>query len=229
MKRALYLILVALLAASCGSGVVLTRESEYPQMYQQKPTVLLVMPPINNTSNVDAKEYLYTSISKPLIEAGYYVISPHIAMELLKAESAYDAELFVEGDLEPFNRVFGADAVIFSEINAWTKSGFGIKTNIHYFIKSAYSGEVLFDRTCDLYLDLSNDSGNNKNNKNWLGALIDLTVAVVNTAMTDHIEAARIANSYIFSDLPEGKYSPNYMIDQNMVVDASDISATVKR
>ena len=66
-------------------------------MYEEKPVTLLVMPPINNSSNVEAKDLLYTSISKPLAEAGYYVISTMLAMDILKAESAYDAEMFVTG------------------------------------------------------------------------------------------------------------------------------------
>ena len=93
-------------------------------MYEEKPVTLLVMPPINNSSNVEAKDLLYTSISKPLAEAGYYVISPLLAMDILKAESAYDAEMFVNGSLSTFHNYFGCDAVVFSEIKTWAKQGF---------------------------------------------------------------------------------------------------------
>ena len=117
-------------------------------------------------------------------------------MEMLKAESAYDAELFIDQDAGVFARVFGADAVIFSVIDTWQKQGFGIRTNIRYIIKSTATNEVLFERQCDLYLDLEQNSGGS----GLLSGLIDLAASAIATAATDHIEAARKANYYIFKD-----------------------------
>ena len=222
MKKIFPLItIVAVTLSSCSSY---TRVSQYPKFYEEKPVTILVMPPINNTTNVEAKDLLYTSISQPLIEAGYYVISPHLALELLKAESAYDAEMFINQDAAIFGRVFGADAVIFSIVDVWKKKGFGIETKIRYIVKSTTTNDVLFERSCDLYLDLSQNSGGNSK----YGALIDLATSAISTAVTDHIVAARKCNKYIFSDIPRGKYSPNYMTDQNTPASAKDIKRTVK-
>ena len=201
-----------------------TRESQYAKMYEEKPVTLLVMPPINNSTNVEAKDLLYTSISRPLVEAGYYVISPLLAMDILKAESAYDAEMFFNAPLTMFNNYFGADAVVFSVIDSWAKRGMGIQTKIRYVIKSAYTNEILFDRSCDLYLDLSIDSGET----GLIGALVDLAASAISTATTDHIVAARKANYYIIRDIPRGKYSPEYMIDKDYIAEEKDIVTTVK-
>ena len=201
-----------------------TRESQYAKMYEEQPITLLVMPPINNSTNVEAKDLLYTSISRPLIEAGYYVISPLLAMDVLKAESAYDSELFFDAPLTAFQNYFGADAVVFSVIDTWAKKGMGIETKIRYVIKSASTNEILFDRSCDLYLDLSVDSGTD----GLLGALVDLAASAINTAATDHIKAARKANYYILSDIPRGKYSPDHMLDKEMVAETKDIVTRVK-
>ena len=230
MKKLFYILSAALLTASCATiAPEITRESQYPRMYEERPLSLLVMPPINNTSFVEAKDLLYTSISKPLAEAGYYVISPFLAMDILRAESAYDAELFVAASLTPFKNYFGADAVVFSEINKWAKVGVGIDADIRYFIRSATTGEILFDRSCDLFLDLSSDSDSDDNKKtSLLSVLVDLATTAINTAMTDHIVAARKANNYIFEDLPRGKYSPQYMQDMDVHADEMNISKTVK-
>ena len=193
-------------------------------MYEEKPVTLLVMPPINNSTNVEAKDLLYTSISRPLAEAGYYVISPLLAMDILKAESAYDSENFFDAPLTAFNNYFGADAVVFSIIDSWAKKGLGIQTKIRYVIKSAYTNEILFDRSCDLYLDLSIDSGSG----GALGALIDLAASAINTAATDHIKAARKANYFILRDIPRGKYSPDHMSDKDVIAEEKDIVTIVK-
>ena len=211
MKRILYFAVLCCIATSCGVSSTVTRESQYAKMYEEKPVTLLVMPPINNSANVEAKDLLYTSISRPLVEAGYYVISPLLAMDVLKAESAYDSERFF-------------DAVVFSVIDSWTKRGLGIDTKIRYVIKSAYTNEILFDRSCDLYLDLAVRSGTG----GILGALVDLAASAINTAVTDHIMAARKANYYILRDIPRGKYSPEYMQDKQVIAEEKDVFAIVK-
>lgn len=224
MKRILYFAILCCMATSCGMLNTVTRESQYAKMYEEKPITLLVMPPINNSANVEAKDLLYTSISRPLVEAGYYVISPLLAMDVLKAESAYDAEMFFDAPLTAFQNYFGADAVVFSVIDSWAKKGLGIQTKIRYVIKSAYTNEILFDRSCDLYLDLSVNSGSG----GALGALIDLAASAINTAATDHIIAARKANYFILRDIPRGKYSPEYMQDKEVIAEKKDVVARVK-
>ena len=225
MKRIIYFILVCCLVSSCGMMSTVTRGSQSAKMYEEKPITLLVMPPINNSTNVEAKDLLYTSISRPLIEAGYYVFSPLLAMDILKAESAYDAELFFESSLEAFNSYFGADAVVFSVIDKWAKKGLGIETKIRYVIKSAYTNEILFDRSCDLYLDLS---VNSTSSYGLLGALVDLAASAINTAVTDHIVAARKANYFILGDIPRGQYNPDHMLDKEVSAGQKDIVARVK-
>ena len=224
MKRILYFIILCCMATSCGVMSTVTRESQYAKMYEEKPVTLLVMPPINNSTNVEAKDLLYTSISRPLVEAGYYVISPLLAMDVLKAESAYDSEMFFDAPLTAFQNYFGADAVVFSVIDTWAKKGMGIETKIRYVIKSAYTNEILFDRSCDLYLDLSVDSGAN----GLLGTLVDLAASAINTAATDHIKAARKANYFILRDIPRGKYSPEHMLDKETAAEQKDVIARVK-
>lgn len=224
MKRIFPIIVLAAMVCSCGTTNLVTRESQYAAMYNDMPVTILVMPPINNTSNVEAKDLLYTSISRPLAEAGYYVISPLLAMDILKAESAYDAELFIDKPLTAFKDYFGADAVVFSQIDDWAKKGFGIETKIRYIIKSTTSGEVLFDRSCDLYLDLQQNSGGNS----WISTLVDLAVSAISTATTDHIAAARKANYFIFRDIPRGKYDPMYLQDKEVIAESKDIQARVR-
>lgn len=198
-----------------------TRTSLYGKMYEEKPIVMLVMPPINNTTNVEAKELFYTSISHPLIESGYYVISPHLAMDIFKSESAYDAEMFIENDIATFGRIFGADAAVFTIIDKWEKRGVGIETQVTCIIKSTRTNDILFERTCDLYLDMGSD-GNGKT------SLVTLAIGAIQTALTDHIEAARKCNNYIFMDIPRGKYHPDYMKDQTTRAYPKNIRAVVR-
>lgn len=224
MKK-ITLILIVACCAFFSSCATYTRGGLYPKVYEEKPVTLLVMPPINETTNVDAKDLLYTSICQPLAEAGYYVVSPHLAMEIFKNESAYDAEMFIDQSVSAFGQVFGADAVVFSIIDTWKKRGFGIDTEITYIVKSTHTDEVIFQRKCDLYLNLQQSTGIG----GLAGALADLALSATATALTEHIEAARKCNFYIFKDMPRGKYSPEYQNDMEIQSDAQNIKKTISK
>lgn len=228
MKKYVWMLLAVMIGInSCAptSKIDATKAEAYSKMYAEKPVSILIMAPINNTNNVEAKELLYTSISRPLAEAGYYVISPLISMDVFKNESAYDSEFFIESSLTKFKEYFGVDAVIFPVIEKWAKEGVAVHTVIRYIIKSTTTNEVLFDRSCDLTLNLYKNSGGG----NLLSVLGDILLTAVDVAMTDHIEAARIANQYIFNDLPYGKYSPMYMQDKELKARKQHVTMSVSR
>ena len=117
MKNYIIIFISTISLVACTAPSKLTRGDNFPKMYDETPTSILIMPPINNTVSVEAKEYFYTSLALPLCEKGYYVVSPFLAMDFLRSESAYDSELFLEADLTTFRRVFGADIVLFTTIN----------------------------------------------------------------------------------------------------------------
>ena len=99
--------LSALFTSSCGllkKGA--TRGEAYAQIYSEAPISILVMPPINETNKVDAKEAVYATLYRPLVDRGYYVFSPLLSQELLQSESADDAERFIDGTLKPFYQVY---------------------------------------------------------------------------------------------------------------------------
>lgn len=225
MKKLVYLLLIVTGLASCTTSNTVTRQKNYPKMYEDKPLSILIMPPINKTVDVDAKEYFYTSMAKPLCEKGYYVISPFVAMDFLKSESAYDSELFIDGDLAPFRNILGADAVLFTVINKWDKSTIGgkITVDIEYVLKSTATREVLFERKGELTVDTSVNSGGG----GW-GALIDLAASALSTALTDKVVAARRCNNYVLRDLPEGRYSPLFEKDQDVEAGGPVFSGVVK-
>jgi hypothetical protein len=148
-------------------------------------------------------------------------------MDVFKSESAYDSEQFYDGKLDKFKEYFGVDAVVFPFIESWTKVGIAIKTEIRYVIKSAHTGAVLFDKSCDLTLDLTYRGSYSE--KSLLSGLLDVAGTLLDTALTDHIVAARKANYYIFRDIPRGKYHPDHMEDYDKSADPQEISRTVRR
>ncbi len=206
MKKVFLIIMILpLLLASCSTSKSLTKGEQYAKMYAEQPTSILIMPPINNTNNVSAKEYMYSTLYQPLCDLGFYVFSPYMTLDILQQESAYNSENFLEADLSKFNEYIGADVVLFTIINDWKKQMTSIHTNIEYRLVSTKTNEVLYSHIGDITIDTSTNTG----------GLFGLIADVIATAVTPVITAARNCNVHVLNDIPRGKYSNSYMLDQN--------------
>lgn len=224
MKKAILFALVAIALVSSSSAKTLIEQ--YPGMYDEKPLAIAVMPPINRTTHVEAKDYFYTTMYMPLCEKGYYVFSPNLVMEMFQQESAYDAEQFLEADLTQFRNVLGADAVMFTIIKDWRRNNLGgsLSVDVEYILRSTKSGQTLYSREGNISVDtsVSNNGGG------AFGSLLSVVATAVNTATTDKVVAGRKCNAFVLSDLPAGKYSPMFGKDSNSPAGKSFIKATVK-
>lgn len=220
MKKIIALALAVITLVSCGTATK-TLGEQYPAMYEEKPLSIAIMPPINQTTHAEAKDYFYTTMYMPLCEKGYYVYSPYLTMEMFQQESAYDAEIFLEGDLSQFRNVLGADAAMFTIIKKWKRNNIGgtISVNIEYILRSTKTGQTLYSHEGDIKLDTSVNSSN---------GLLGILATAINTATTDKVFAGRRCNAYVLSDLPAGKYSPLFEKDINSPAGNKIIKATVK-
>jgi len=205
--RKLVLFFCLLLSASSYSFSS-AQEDSLSKWREEDPLSILIMPPINETNNVPAKEYLYSSLALPLINRGYYVFSPIMSMELLQEEGAYNSEIFLDGDISKFRDVFGADVLLFTIIHTWGKVLYTISTDIEYRFVSAKTGDVLLSHTASVSVDLSPDEYKDDDNPwVWLGGLIASSVSAASTPI---VTVAREANSEILKKIPYGRYNPNY-------------------
>lgn len=223
MKNYILVSLVAILLSSCAQS--LTRGKQYPRMYEEQPASIVIMPPINQTNFVEAKEYFYTTMYMPLCEKGYYVYSPYLTMEMFQSESAYDSEMFLEGDLGAFRSVLGADAAMFTVIKSWNRNNLGGKltVGVEYILRSTTTGETLYHREGLIKVDTSISGGGSP-----FGALLGMALTAANTALTDKVVAGRKCTVFVLSDMPVGKYSPSFGKDVNEVAGKSYVKATVK-
>ncbi len=203
-KSTIILVLTIAFFYSCSTTQPILKTVAYKGMYSEKPLTVLLMPPINKTTSVDAKEYFHSTLNVPIANAGFYVIPTFLSMEILKRESAYDAELFLNSPLTKFGEVFGADVALFTIIHKWDKTYGMVYVEVEYVIKSVKTNEVLYTRKGQI----NYNTNVQVNNAGLEGALMSIAATAINTAATKYVDVARIANTYTFKDLPRGKYSP---------------------
>ena len=119
MKKLHYLFLGYLTITLSGCATFVTKEEFAPEMYNEHPLSILVLPPINNSTAADAKEYYATTVAEPLTNSGYYVFPMEVVYDMLQQEGLYDTETMTDIPVEKFKQYFGADAVLYVTIQEW--------------------------------------------------------------------------------------------------------------
>lgn len=219
MNKRIYLktvlpALAIVLFGGCAPKMI-TKSEAFPRMYEEQPLSLLVLPPINESTDATAKEYYATTIETPLGLNGYYVFPYELTSEVLKQEGVYDTELLYHTPLEKFREYFGADAVLFTRIKKWDVAylvvGSTLTVSIEAEIKSTKTSRQLWKYTGTVVVDLSGgDTGGGA-----IGLLLKVVVAAVNTAVADYVMHARTVNTQIMQTMPVGRYHPLHQKDQN--------------
>lgn len=95
---------------------------DYSAFQQAKPATLLVLPPLNDSPEVNATAGLWSHTTAPLAEAGYYVLPVALVDETFQqngVQSAYEAQAIAPAKLREF---FGADAAVYLKITQYGTS-----------------------------------------------------------------------------------------------------------
>jgi hypothetical protein len=197
---------------------MVTKADKFPLMYEEMPVSILLLPPINETTAADAKEYYSTTLQEPISFSGYYVFPYEVTSEVLKMEGIYDAELLKDLSVTKFREYFGADAVLFTTIKKWDISYIVIASNLTVSIdcelKSTKSEQVLWSYNGTVVIDLSGGGSGGS----IAGLIVKSIVTAINTATADYVPYARVANYRAISSVPYGKYHKGYLQDKEQKI-----------
>jgi len=203
-----------------------TKGEKFPLMYEEAPASILILPPMNESTAADAKDYYATTIQEPLSFSGYYVFPYEVTKEILKMEGLYDSELIKDVPLQKFREFFGADAVLFTTIKKWDIAYMVLASTLTVSIdgelKSTKTDQVLWKYNGTIVVDLS--GGNTGGG--LAGLIAKAIVTAVSSAMADYVPHARVANFRALSSMPYGKYHNEHLKDrQQQFVDQTSPQA----
>ncbi len=210
----LMIIIILLLVVTACAPTMVTKGDKFPAIYEESPSSILILPPMNESTAADAKEYYATTIQEPLSYWGYYVFPYEVTTEILKMEGIYDVELLKGLPIQKFGEYFGADSVLFTTIKRWDLSYLVIASSLTISIdcelKSTKSSRTLWRYNGTVVVDLSGGSSGG-----GVGGLIaKVIVTAIQSAMVDYVPHARRANYVSLNSLPYGKYHSLYKQDQ---------------
>jgi len=221
MKNKQYIILLlslvsVLILSGCGPAHI-TKGSAFPKMYEQQPRSLLILPPMNESTDAEAKDYYMTTIEMPFALMGYYTFPTEMVSDIMKQEGVYDTEILYNMPLTKYYDYFGADAVLFTSIKKWNVSyaviASTLTVSIEAKIVSTKTAEELWKYTGTVVVDLS---GGNSSGGGLIGLLAKAIATAINTASADYVHYAKIADKRFIYTLPAGPYNRHYMQDQSV-------------
>jgi len=106
----------ALVLAVAGCAV---KSPDYSGYRAHLPRSILVLPPLNETTDVNAPYVYLSTITRPLAECGYYVF-PVAAVDAFMKENGLPTAGEMHGvSLDKIREVFGADAVLYVTLESW--------------------------------------------------------------------------------------------------------------
>lgn len=199
----------------CGATYV-TKGTKFPKMYEEQPKSILILPPMNESTDAEAKDYYMTTTEMPFALMGYYTFPTEMVSDIMKQEGVYDTEILYSMPLNKYYEYFGADAVLFTKIKKWDVSymvlSSSLTVSIEANIMSTKTSEELWKYTGTVVVDLS--GGNSGGG--IAGLIAKAIVTAVNTAAADYVKYAHVANKRIIYTLPAGPYNEMHMKDQSI-------------
>ncbi len=207
MRRDL-LPFVATLGLLAGCAAQQKPKQDYTKFLAAQPKSILVIPVVNESTNVDAPDYFLSTLPVPLAERGYYVFPVNLVKRVLEDEGLADASLVHNADPAKLAAMFGADAVMYATIKNWTAKYMLISTSVQvqfeYVLKDGKTGDTLWTAQQSMVYQPQSNNG-------LLGALIE---AAITKASPNYMPLARQANAlamaYPGAGFPAGPYREEY-------------------
>ena len=202
-------LLMLPLVASLVACVHPPTPKDYTAYKAADPRSILIIPVVNNTTQVDAADTFLATLSQPLGERGYYVFPVNLVQHTMDDSGLGDADLVAKADPVRVASLFGADAVLYARVEHWDAQYALINTSvtvqIHYTLKDGKDGRTLWNRdVTTVYQPQGSSSGN---------PLADLIVDAIQAALVrahpNFIPLANQANIIAFDTMNQGvPYGP---------------------
>ena len=95
---------------------------DYTAFQRAKPAALLVMPPVNESPDVKATPGVWAHATRPLAEAGYYVLPITLVDETFRQNGVHSANEAQDIPYTKLRNYFGADAAVYIRVKKYGTS-----------------------------------------------------------------------------------------------------------
>lgn len=196
-----YKVLIVLLLVLIVSGCASTRTAmDYSAFKQSNPKSILVLPPINHSTEVIAPYAVLATVTVPLAEAGYYVFPVALVDETFKNNGLTVAEDIHAVSPKKLHEIFAADAVMYLEVEQYGTSYAILSSDTVVVVKAklvdSRTQTVLWQGRASAASSEQNDG----NSGGIVGMLVEAAVTqIMETVMDTGFDIAGIASARLLS------------------------------
>ena len=210
-------VLFILIITGCASFQ--GKSYDYTAFKQSRPRSVVILPPVNESPDVNATYSMLSQVTFPLAEAGYYVFPVALVDETFKQNG-----LTVASDIHavPFKKlrdIFGADAALYVTVTqygaTYTLLNSAAVVTAHAKLVDLKTGNLLWKGVASA----SNDEGGSINSGGIVSMLVAAAVKQVLNTVTDAAHpVAKITSNRLLSaghanGILYGPYSDKYTTD----------------
>ncbi|MBA4178626.1 MAG: hypothetical protein C0505_19010 [Leptothrix sp. (in: Bacteria)] len=189
---------------------------DYGALARAKPVTLLVLPPLNDSPEVNATPGAWANATLPLAEAGYYVLPVTLVDETFRQNGVNSGNEAHEIAPQKLREYFGADAAVYIKVKRYGTAYAVVTSETSVQLEA----RIVDLRTGDLLWQGTGTASSAEQQQQNQGGLIGLLVAavvkqIVGTATDAAYNYAAIANQRMlgaprYNGLLPGPRSPLY-------------------
>ena len=200
------------------TAVVLTgcaaKPYDYTNFRAHRPRSIVVLPPLNESTAVEATWGYFSTVTRPLAERGYYVFPIAVVDQFLKENGLPTAGEMHQVPLNKVREILGADAVLFITVEQYGSKYQVINTSTTV----AARGRLVDTRTGTLLWEGRRVVQHNSSSgqSNLIAMLVAAAVSqIVNTSVDAAHGVSRTTNAILFHTKDQGlllgPYHPEYL------------------
>lgn len=198
------------------SGCATKPPYDYTAFRESRPASLLVLPPVNDTTDVMATNGVLATATLPLAEAGYYVMPVGLVDETFKHNGLTTPNDIHEVTAARLRDIFGADAAVYLRVKQYGTRymviGSETRVTVEGRIVDLRSGKEIWAGSATA----SSEESSGSNQGGIVGLLVKAVVNQIVGTVTDAsfnysaITNQRLLGAPIRNGVLYGPRSPNY-------------------
>jgi hypothetical protein len=194
---------------------------DYTALRESRPASILVLPPLNNSPEVEASDSVYSSVTMPLAESGYYVFPVTLVRESFRQNGLDHPADIHQVALDKLRDIFGADTALYMTVEQYGTQYRLIDSESRVSVTAKLvdlrNGQTLWSGTASAS---SAEGRNNNSGGGLIGMLLTAVVSqIIESVGNRSHEVAAIANYRLLNagrpnGLLYGPRAPRYGTDR---------------
>lgn len=198
------------------TGCATPKSYDYTAFRESKPKSILVLPPVNHSSEIKGSSGMFAQVTMPLAESGYYVFPVAVVSETFRHNGLSQPEEIQSVDPQKLYKIFGADAALYIDIKDYGTTYMLVRSDT----RVTAAAKLVDLKTGKLLWEGQETASSQEQDGNSGGGLIGLLVQaavsqIVNTVADRGYDIAGITSARLLSagtpgGILYGPRSPNY-------------------